>query len=303
MSISSCLICKKKEIYEKDYDNHVLDFSLKGIIKLMAPYFHLIIPKSAERLKRVATRHLTLFRGKVKICKNCGYGMMAKIPSDRELNRYYSNQYWTERGTGEKVFKSRYKTNDRAINQVKFVLDNIEKNIAIKKVLEIGAAHASSSLLFRDLWLNNQIKLYVCESGKQWVNYYKNANIRLISDYFPFNEKITFDYIHTSHWLEHVSALNKVMSSIYKILNKNGHLFIEVPNTEHYYWNYPQTDTPHIHFFTCDSLIRLSENYGFTCVFIEEYGITFEDLHKGLPAMQYQNKKGSYIRALLKKKD
>ena len=67
-------------------------------------------------------------------------------------------------------------------------------------------------------------------------------------EYFPFKTDIKFDFIHTSHWLEHIVDVNKTMAKINSMLTNKGGLFIEVPNTE-FYWDYPQTDTPHIHFF------------------------------------------------------
>jgi len=301
--MSLCSICNTKKIIVKDYDQHVLDLSMKGIVKAVLPYINPVVPSFTPRLKRVASRHLSPFKGRIFICRTCGYGVMENIPSDEQLANYYKNQYWAERSNITNiVFKKRYKTNSRAEHQIKFVIGDLKKNKnKIEKVLEIGAAHASSSLLLRDVWSKNQISLYVCETGKQWLSYYQQADIEIVSHYFPFKNKMSFDYIHASHWLEHVSDLNKVLSAIHKMLKKDGYVFVEVPNTEHYYWDYPQTDTPHVYFFTRESIKKLFNKYNFECTKIGEYGITFRDILKGIPAIQDAREKGSYLRALFRK--
>ncbi|GAJ21743.1 unnamed protein product, partial [marine sediment metagenome] len=126
----------------------------------------------------------------------------------------------------------------------------------IKNALEIGAGSAHALILLRDKCDNPSINFYVCELGKQWEEYYKIQRIQKIADFFPFKSDKTFDYIHLSHWLDHVISLNETISELNKIMNPNGYVFVEVHNTEHAYWSLPLNDTPHIHFFTQKSLVE-----------------------------------------------
>lgn len=288
----------------KKYDRHVLDLSLKGIVKAVLPHINPIVPYLMPRFKRVATRNLSPFKGNIFVCGACGYGGMEDVPSESEVYRYYENQYWADRSTvASVVYKAQYKSNSRAEYQIKFVLNELQKaDVNIKKVLEIGAAAACASLLFRDVWKKKLLLLHACEPGKQWIRYYQECDIKQVAEFFPFQSKTSFDYIHTSHWLEHVTDVHETLYKMHEILNKDGYVFVEVPNTEHFYWDLPNTDTPHIHFFTRVSLTKLFSKHDFKCVKIGEYGITFHDILKGIPAMQDAREKGSYIRALFRKK-
>lgn len=295
-----CNICNSKNLILKKYDRHVLDFSLKGVLKVMLPYFNIFIPNFFPTIKAIAFRKKNGFTGDIILCKNCGYGIMQSIPSSVQLEKYYTNDYWTERSQLKLVvFANKYKIIERGITQANFVLPNLinEKNKNLN-ILEIGSAGAWAILNLRDMLNNKKLFLDVCEPGDKWKDYYKQAKINRVSNFFPFKNSKKYHYIHTSHWLEHVQDLNNTIDSLYDMLEAGGKLFIEVPNTEHYYWNLPVSDTPHIHFFTIKSLNKVFEKAGFKCLKSGEFGITFQDLNNGLVPIHEQNDKGSYIRAL-----
>lgn len=301
--MSNCKLCNSKHLIIKKYDRHVLDLSLKGIVKTILPYIHPIIPRVTTQLKQNATKHLNGFKGNIKVCNTCGYGVMDKIPNNKDLHRYYKNQYWAYRSViTPPVFKEQYKNNTRAIAQVDFILDELNQaDNDIIDVLEIGAADSGAILLLRDYWKKNSLSLNVCEPGEQWSNYYQQCGIERVANYYPFQAKTNFDYIHTSHWLEHVGDLDKTMTSINGMLNKKGFIFVEVPNTTDPYWDLPINDTPHIHFFTKISLEKLFLKYGFECLRIGEYGITNGELRRGYEHHQNDNEKGVYLKALFRK--
>jgi len=295
-----CKVCNSKNINYINYDNHILDLSFKGILKFIIPNFNFLIPNYFSKIKDISSRKKNGFKGKISICQDCGYGVMVDIPSLIQLEEYYTNDYWDGyRQIKPPVFKNKYKKNQRGVTQSDFVLPFLN-NMSEKKIniLEIGAAGAWAVLNLRDRLSYDVVSLDVCEPGDKWKNYYKQAKINRVSTFFPFKNSKKYDYIHTSHWLEHVKNLNNTIDSLYEMLDTGGKLFIEVPNTEHYYWNLPVSDTPHIHFFTIKSLNKVFEKAGFKCLKSGEFGITFLDINNGLVPMHQQNDKGSYIRAL-----
>jgi SAM-dependent methyltransferase len=173
----------------------------------------------------------------------------------------------------------------------------------VLNILEIGAAAAYASLLLRET-VEGNVNLNVCEPGKNWEDYYIKHEIRKVANYFPFEAQFSFDYIHTSHWLEHVLDLNQTIPELSNMLVPNGYIFVEVPNTEHFYWDLPIEDVPHIHFFTRKSLIESFKSHGFECCNIEECGITYADGYNGVnvtPDKYGVLNKGYWIRALFKK--
>jgi hypothetical protein len=61
------------------------------------------------------------------------------------------------------------------------------------------------------------------------------------------------------------------------LLQKDGLIFIEVPNCNDEYYTLDNPDTPHIHFFSKESLKLLFEQFGFITLSIDEYGLTWQE--------------------------
>ena len=279
-----CCICNTEIKHKKKYDNHISGFHIKLFLKKVITKFNFLIPSVMTRLKSISSMHNTMkkdiFKGYIGICSNCGHGEMMNPPTQKQLIEYYENEYWTSYSRPSKLKHALnhddYTNNPRAIHQVELVTKEINPKLFFN-VLEIGAGAAYASLLLRSKYKNIKINLNVCEPGKKWQSYYNGHGINKISNYFPFDTEEKFEYIHTSHWLEHVLDLNETISKFNTIIKPSGYIFVEVPNTEHFYWDLPVEDIPHIHFFTRKSLIESFSSHGFECVNIGEYGVTYID--------------------------
>jgi SAM-dependent methyltransferase len=303
--VARCNICGSAITLVKKYNEHVPDSRTKTFLKHLIPYFDVLIPSSIPRLKRLSRRP-SIFRGYIKICSTCGHGEMVNPPTEHDLRTYYQDQYWGQRHTTVERAASNdadYLVDPRAIHQVAFVMEEIRCD-SIGNMLEIGAGAAYASLLLRARCQESAIALYACEPGQQWEDYYQRQGIEKTADYFPFETDERFDYVHTSHWLEHARSLGETLSELHKMINPLGYLFIEVPNTEHFYWELPGGDTPHVQFFTRESLVSVLNGHSFECVKIGEYGITRADRRDGVcvTADRYGAcEKGFWIRGLFRR--
>lgn len=296
-----CNICNSHDFSIVKYDYHTSNFNVKKFVKFFIKKIDRIIPKNFVWLKSISSRSKYGFRGNIIICKKCGYGVMNKIPSTMDLTKYYNLEYWKNRNVILPKFKKLYKKNFRAVSQFNFSINYIKKfRFSTINILDIGAAGAWSILNIRDSINYKKINLDVVEPGNVWELYYKDAKINRVASFFPFSPKKKYDYVHTSHWLEHVCNLKSTMDWFKKNINKNGLLFIEVPNTENDYWDNDIDDTPHIHFFTRDSLILLLKNYGFECLECIVLGPTYSDLQKENKTNYNENEDGVYLRAIFK---
>ncbi|MDY7091671.1 MAG: class I SAM-dependent methyltransferase [Acidobacteriota bacterium] len=277
---------------------------MKSLVRKLLSCFDFAIPGFMARLKRISGRR-KLFAGYVNICGSCGHGEMSNPPGEDDLREYYQDEYWSQRSSTIELSagsESAYLKNPRAIHQVDFVMERVACD-SIVRVLEIGAGAAYASLLLRSKCRGLPI-LHVCETGDQWEDYYRRQGIEKVASYFPFETDERFDYVHASHWLEHVLDLGGVLSVLSGMVRPSGYLFVEVPNTEHFYWDLPGRDTPHIHFFTRESLVKALEGFGFSCLKIGEYGITRLEKHSGVPVTRDRFgacKKGFWIRGLFKR--
>lgn len=190
-----CIICGSKEYCRKKYNNHKETFTIKALIKEIAPYFDPIIPKSFRKLKRISSinKKERIFNGNIMICNNCGHGIMEFPPTNSELYAYYKQQYWGKRTSDLMNITDKhnqYQTDQRACSQISFYVNKVNP-CSIINVLEIGAGAANASLLLRNTlnenYSNNDCKIYVCEPSTQWEDYYIKQGIEKIADYFPFN--------------------------------------------------------------------------------------------------------------------
>ncbi|MHB8772532.1 MAG: methyltransferase domain-containing protein [Syntrophales bacterium] len=216
-------------------------------------------------------------------CINCGYGAYDRRVVPELLEAYYSTGYWQAQGlSADKWHQTNlYREDARAIGQYRCIRNWVEKFDELN-VLEIGAGSAFFSRLLKDMHPGN-VHLNVIEAGVGWEAYYKAIHIQLISKYFPCGSNHKFHYVHTSHWLEHVPNVDDALDKIRGMLTDDGLLFIEVPNCGDEYYLLDNGDTPHISFFTRESLTTLLEKKSFKTLAIDEYGLTFGESRGRFP--------------------
>jgi SAM-dependent methyltransferase len=172
----------------------------------------------------------------------------------------------------------RFLDDERANGQYELVQNYLPKKGHID-ALELGAGSALLSMLLRHK--RGNVDIEVVEPGLGWNKYYRDNGIKKVADFFPFETKKKYTYIHASHWLEHVTPdIQYNIDAVRQLLMPNGTFFVEVPNRTDDYWNLDVGDTPHIHFFTEPSLRQFFENCGLRLLTIGCYGYTNREFHK-----------------------
>ncbi len=78
-----------------------------------------------------------------------------------------------------------------------------------------------------------------------------------------------YDYIFSSHCLEHIEKADKALKVWYDALKVGGQLFLYLPHREMEYW-LPENCEKHIHSFTPMSIVRELTFLGFEDVFWSE---------------------------------
>jgi len=112
----------------------------------------------------------------------------------------------------------------------------------------------------------------------------RGLNIR--TGFFPevLGKDERFEIITFNDVLEHIEGIHTILDSCYQRLENNGHLCINVPNSNglffhvakllgklHFYgpWNrlwQTMFYTPHLHYFSPKSLVAAVERHGFRCI-------------------------------------
>ena len=171
---------------------------------------------------------------KVYQCNNCKLYYI-EPPTEEEMNNLYKNEYhkyWLYNNGNNKIknkifeyakFRIRY---SRSLSQFKFISNFLNKDKHNIKVCEIGAFDGLLLKIFKD----NGFNVYGYELNDYARKYAEDKyNIKLESDFLKSHEK--YDVIMLSHVLEHFVDPRDVLLKIKSMLNDNGYLYIEVPNS------------------------------------------------------------------------
>jgi len=181
-------------------------------------------------LKRGETRDVTNV-----ICRRCGLVYNNPMPTKDELRQFYTGKYLQEStglmGDYENIIaRIQARPNEeKIINIFKFIKPFLRPDTLI---LDVGCS--TGMLLNR---IANEIK---CQAtgiepdplmARVASEYFKIDDVEnvFLEDFLNNNAK-KFNFIILRHVLEHLEDPNMVLSSIVRILEKNGYLYIVVPN-------------------------------------------------------------------------
>ena len=137
-----------------------------------------------------------------------------------------------------------------------------------QNILEIGCGDGSLIKLFD----NNKNKIYGCEINPIVKKIGLKKEIKYLNNY---NNK-KFDIIILSHVFEHFLNIRDEIKVLHKCLNKDGIIYIEVPNIDNFskqsvdekiFENLFETD--HIYNFSKNSLSSILEGYNFKKVVLK----------------------------------
>ena len=197
------------------------------------------------------------------------------MPSEKTLNDYYENIYRTPDRppyflTGNIEDLKKEALADRNFNYLLYLSTFLDFT-KIKSIYDFGAGNGDVGYLLKKKFPH--LKLYCTESDKHCKEILKERGYENFTDINLIDEK--FDLIISFHSLEHLSD-TKIFSFFKKILNKDGHIFYEVPNSEQKYFDVRDSDSPHLCFYTKKSFEKINEIYGFEFINFSSSYYTYE---------------------------
>ena len=157
----------------------------------------------------------------LKFYQNKSTGVIHHKPS-KKLKEFITKRYYknSRNNIYMKSSNHRKKHGDRFI---KYLKKNLNKNITNLKILEIGCGDA---YILNKLKKNNDVYGIELKSKKiNKIKFYKN-----LEEPLSLNKK--FDLIIHNAVLEHIFDLKKFLKICKHLLNKNGDMFICVPDCE-----------------------------------------------------------------------
>ena len=171
---------------------------------------------------------------------NKEYEMLVTIPVPENLSNYYkSEDYISHTDSKKTVFDKIYQTVKnitlkrklRLINECLLHQNSISR--PEKNILDIGAGTGDFLKVCKvNLW-----NVFGTEPDIEARNIAAKKGVLLHKDVSHFTDK-KFEIITLWHVLEHVENLEEYISTLEKLLTKNGTLIIAVPNYKSYDANY-----------------------------------------------------------------
>ena len=208
-------------------------------------------------------------------CDSCMYKHILPIPSDDDLEKIYSDEYYTE-------IKPEYiKKVEEDLKWWNINYDeryNVFESELGKKgdVLDIGSGTGHFLKRGNEKGWNT----LGFEPSKAAFTYStKKLKLKVLNQFFTSESKNQvglFDAIHMSEVLEHIPSPKILLKNAYDNLNKNGLICISVPNdynpiqlilkNYHSYQTWWEDPPHHINYFNMSSLESLLLNTGFKIV-------------------------------------
>ena len=201
----------------------------------------------------------------VYLCEKCGMIFLEQgMKLYEKINKYYTNSnHFLKPGSISEDQKL------RRINQAEWTLSNISAVDQINSVIDFGSGSGFFLKVFKDKGFKQLLGLdfsrKMCEFAK------KKYRIEFLSgDFLKKKIQKKYDLATCIQTLEHLINPQKFFIKVKKILNANGYLFIEVPDSD-----FPRFDQlpdyyvfDHLFHFTEKNLSNMLENHGFEIISI-----------------------------------
>ena len=155
-------------------------------------------------------------------CKNCGLIYLYPAPSEKELKKYYLNEY---------DYDCFIKNKKGVIKRSRKELNIINKLTKKGKILDIGCGHG----FFLETAKENGWETYGLDISKKAIQYAKNVlNLSVFHGELKDCDckKESFDAITMWHVLEHTQDPKKTLKLVNGLLKKGGLLAVKVPNID-----------------------------------------------------------------------
>lgn len=206
----------------------------------------------------------------IQKCVNCRLGITSPRPDDSELDKYYhSEEYISHSGRSEGITGKLYVFVRKFTLKWKHAL--VEKHVNAGTILDFGCGTGEFlQFMKKNNW--NILGIEPSSAGRQKAVDNTGERIFTALDELS-NQKI--DVISLWHVLEHIPDVNEALRSFHKILDKQGALFIAVPNYTaadalYYKEFWAGYDVPrHLWHFTFGNMKMLLTQNGFALKSIE----------------------------------
>lgn len=203
-------------------------------------------------------------------CSQCGAVYIDTEANQSHFSSYYNSGYSKTISYVETFGKD--VANEYFTNIYNSFKEYINKD---SNILDMGAGRGEFSQFLQTLGYDNIIA--VEPSKDNYEHMVKNHLFTFLADSFTINQKtsLKFDLIILSHTLERILNFKDALLNLKKLLNPNGIIYIEVPDSQ----KYDKVNFPSYFFFTFEHIIHftksdfenVAKSYGFKLLQTNNY--------------------------------
>jgi len=228
--------------------------------------FDVVTPPHSRKAFVTGSGILTLTIG-AKLCRNCGFVFLSPRRDKEELDAYYGVQSRYVKSFVE-LDKSEYA--DLCKMQIKI----IKRACGTRRgnALEIGTAEG----YFLHLLSKEGFQVEGVEPSVAYKQFY-SKHFSKIKMHWSMLENVELPEIHyclcvLRHVLEHFESPLSILKHIYKLMQLDGYVYIEVPNLSRAQAAiYDYFHEEHLSYFTPQTIRYICHLAGFTCESVEEW--------------------------------
>lgn len=206
----------------------------------------------------------------LSVCKQCGLVQQTHIPSEKELDLYYSHNYRIDyKNTYTPKLKHIRRAGLVALNRIAFLMDSPINIKDYCKLIDIGAGGGEFVYLSK----KNGFDAIGIEPNQGYSEFAKREyDVEIMTSMLEDLTKSSADIVTLFHVFEHMANPLLAMKKIADILKEDGLFFIEVPNIL-------QDDASphnkffkaHLYYYSKHTLIACSSRY-FDVVKVDDKG-------------------------------
>ena len=212
---NKCLICNSNKflvtIIKVGFDN-------KHLLNFFTNYYSYLVSKNI-------TKKLKNFNYEVIKCIRCEFIWQKFVPNTIFLNNLYE-KYIDKKSSLKKSLNKikKSKQNDEfQFNQIENLINKKKKKISI---LDYGAGWGHWAQSAKNFGFN----VSCLEYSRSRISYLKKNGLNTINKKKINKIKSQFDFIRCEQVIEHVSELKPTIKNLFRLLNRNGIIYISVPN-------------------------------------------------------------------------
>ena len=209
-------------------------------------------------------------------CRSCRTSFTDPFPSEDELNRIYSGEYWAKETTlGKKGRLGRAVTKFNLVRMALLIRPLLKTLPPGASVLEVGCGSGHLAAYIKRCGFEVEIT-DISRDILEEVRAVHN-----ISGYCGNLEEIEFghqyDAIVFNNVLEHLRSPNRAISTAAKLLKPDGRIFVEVPNIDSYQFKllgarwYHLAIPQHLYHFSPESLDRIMSTNAMNKIWASTY--------------------------------